>query len=96
MEIKKGVTVKTNPKGRINDYMVDDLFNRNRKKTIDSVVDSPLYTINNKLWLVKHSNSGLYKGISVGYYAVYHESEMEVVDPPTSVEKEDDDMWSDY
>lgn len=89
-KFKHGVTVKTTKKVTIDDPLVEDIFIRNRRNTTDSTIDSPIHYNFNRLWLVKHSNSRLIRGISVGYYGVYHESELEIVDTPPPVEEEED------
>ena len=94
-ELKTGLTVKTTKKVTIDDYLVDDLLVRNRRNTEDSVIDSPIHLNYNKLWLVKHSKSKLIDGISVGFYAVYHESEMEIVDVPAPTKELLDDVFDD-
>lgn len=87
-DFKRGQTVKTTKLLTIDDPVVDPIFLKRRRNTTDSVIDSPIHLRHNKLWLVKHSNSGLVRGISVGFYAVYHESELEAVDSPQTPEVE--------
>lgn len=89
-DFKRGQTVKTTKLLTIDDPVVDPIFLKRRRNTTDSVIDSPIHLRHNKLWLVKHSNSGLVRGISVGFYAVYHESELEIVDTPPPIEEEED------
>lgn len=87
---KHGQTVKTRKKVQIDDPLVEKMFINGRRNTDDSILDSPIHLNFNKLWLVKHSNSRLVRGISVGYYGVYHESELEIVDTPPPIEEEED------
>lgn len=87
--IKTGLIVKTRKKYHINDPHVAGTFIRNRCNTEDSIIDSPVYLKLNKLWLVKHNKSKLVRGISIGYYGVYHEDEIEIVDLPPLVEEEE-------
>lgn len=89
-ELNKGVTVKTTKKVTIDDYLVDPMFIRNRRNTVDSTIDSPIHLKFNKLWFVKHSKSKMIDGISNGYYAVYHESELEIVENPIIIEDNDE------
>ena len=91
-KFKHGAVVKTTKKVTIDDPLVEGIFIRGRKKTTDSIIDSPIHFKYNKLWLVKHSNSRLVRGISVGFYGVYHESELELVDmsTPPLIDEDDD------
>jgi hypothetical protein len=56
------------------------------------IVDSPIYTINNKHWLVKHETSGMVRGISIGHYGIYHEDELNIIAEPVKKEVSDDDL----
>lgn len=94
-ELKTGAIVKTTKKVTIDDYLVDNLLVRNRRNTIDSIIDSPIHLNFNRLWLVKHSKSKLVKGISVGFYAVYHESELEITEISAPTEDDIDDVFDD-
>lgn len=85
-DFKRGQTVKTTKLLKIDDPIVDPIFLKGRRNTTDSIIDSPIHLKYNKLWLVKHSNSKLVRGISVGFYAVYHESELEPVESPQALE----------
>lgn len=96
-KFKTGQVVKTTKKIKMTDPTVEPLFIKNRRNTEDSIIDSPVHYNYNKLWMVKHSNSCLVHGISIGYYAVYHEDELEIVDTPQVEEKDDDDFeFTDY
>lgn len=95
MTLKSGLTVKTTKKN-IPMPAVEDIFIRNRRNTADSTIDSAVYHNFNKFWLVKHSSSKLVRGISIGYYGVYHEDELEVVELPPVIEEEEEEYYLNY
>lgn len=78
MEIKKQRYVKTTTKYNLTDAFLEPLLVSSRKCT-EGIIDSPIFLNLNKYWLVKHNKSCLVRGISIGYYAVYREDELEVI-----------------
>lgn len=92
-DFKTGRTVSTTRKHTITDPQLPAIFVKSRKDTTDSILDSPIYMSLNRLWLVKHSRSKLYRGISIGYYGIYHEDELELIE---TLEADDSELNIDY
>ena len=84
MKIEKGSTVIVKKLLLFTDKSQDEILVNSRKLHKVGIVDSPIYLTLNHFWLVRHDTSTIRNGISVGYYGVYHEDELETIDAPPS------------
>lgn len=93
MNIEKGLYVQTSTFVDLTDKTLPEVFVRSRKNGAQGIVDSPVYTTLNKLWLVHHDTSSLVRGISVGRYGIYHENELTIVELPPDESHPEDNQW---